>query len=57
VFNIVAHKNVDADVDVDVCFMEEVVEITAGDIYTVCKDERGIERKGGIALFCDSRVL
>jgi hypothetical protein len=43
VFNIVSRKNV--DVDVDVCFMEEVVEITAGDMHTVCKDERGRERK------------
>lgn len=41
VFSIVAHKNV----DVDACFMAEVVEITAGDIYAVSKDERGRERK------------
>jgi hypothetical protein len=43
VFNIVASKNV--DVDVDACFMAEVVEITAGDMYAVCKDERRRERK------------
>jgi hypothetical protein len=46
VFNIVARKNV--DVDVDVCFMEEVVEITAGDIYVLyVKTKRGRGRKGG----------
>jgi len=55
VFNIAARKNV--DVDVDVCFMEEVVEITAGDIHIMCKDERGRERKRESAVFCDSRVL
>jgi hypothetical protein len=55
VLNIVACKNV--DVDVDVCFMEEVVEITAGDIRTVCKDERGGDRKRESAVFCDSRAL
>lgn len=40
-FSIVAHKNV----DVDACFMAEVVEITAGDIYAVSKDEREGERE------------
>ena len=54
-FNVVARKNV--DVDVDVCFMEEVVEITAGDIHTMCKDERGRGRRRGSAVFCDSRAL
>ena len=51
VFNIVARKNFDVDVDVDVCFMEEVVEITAGDMYTMYKDEKG-ERERRRVLCC-----
>jgi hypothetical protein len=46
VFNVVARKNV----DVDLCFMEEVVEITAGDIYTICKDERDREERREICV-------
>jgi hypothetical protein len=45
VFNIVAPKNVDVDVNADACFMVEVVEITAGDMYALCKDERRMEGK------------